>query len=79
MRSELSRNRAKNKAMLMKAIMASAVRFPLPSSPVIRETVFFSNKALNDSIMWIYNESLQSRTLMLSYKSGLGRLHLETF
>ena len=38
MRSELSKNRATNKAMLIKGVMASAVRFPLSSSPVIRET-----------------------------------------
>ena len=40
MRSELSRNRATNKAMLMKAIMVIAVRVPLPSFPVIRERLF---------------------------------------
>ena len=77
MRSELSKNRATNKPMLIKGVMASAVRFPLPSSPVIKET-FFSNTILNESIIWINNESLQTGTQMLSYKNGLSRLHPET-
>ena len=79
MRFELSKNTETSKAMVMKAIMASAIRFPLPSSPVIRETFFFSNAIQSDSIIWIHNESLQTGTHMLSYKSKLGRFHLETF
>ena len=41
MRSEFSKNRATSKAMLMEANMASTLRFPLPSSPIILETLFF--------------------------------------
>ena len=40
MRSELSRNWATTKAMVLKVTMASAIRFLSPSSPVIRETLF---------------------------------------
>ena len=45
MRSEFSRNRAISKVTLMEANMASTVRFPLPSSLVILDSLFFPNSS----------------------------------
>ena len=62
----------------MKAIMASSIR-SIAILSCNQGNIFFSNAIQSDSIIWIHNESLQTGTHMLSYKSKLGRFHLETF